>query len=434
MTTKFHSEAPLGEIHIAHNWEYASAASRMAASGFVALDIHKLALQTDDMSMWVLLSTTPSWRRISSPIYNNRGSYNASTNLFPATGGSGVAGAIMADDLWYISVAGTLGGTPVVAGDAVAAVSDAPLQNAAKWLITGNNTSIITNATLIRDSDNGIVGKTSGKINFKNIARTFTSFFRNTNSASRQYDFPDKDIIVAGTVDITTAIMAGIPFLGTTGGTVNAFTASGASITNPPAYGQCIIIRMHLASTSTAPTIDIGNGSGVKSITLHNIAPMWPGDMSVNCNHILCWNGSNWEVLNPVQVKVGTIIDSLSNSIPYGYLSIPSVATYVLRTDFPALFAVLGTLFGNTTGSNFGLPIIPPGWATVSNAGSVGALTVGQVISHSHTYPIGNGTGVAMPDYNPFDGNNGAVSATTNLTGTTANYPAGIQVLKLVKF
>src|SRR5271169_3071909 len=48
-----------------------------------------------------------------------RGEYNASTNLFPATGGSGTGGAINAGDTWDISAAGTLGGVPVVYGDQV---------------------------------------------------------------------------------------------------------------------------------------------------------------------------------------------------------------------------------------------------------------------------------------------------------------------------
>jgi len=37
-----------------------------------------------------------------------RGSYDASTNLFPATGGSGLLGAILSGDFWICSVPGTL--------------------------------------------------------------------------------------------------------------------------------------------------------------------------------------------------------------------------------------------------------------------------------------------------------------------------------------
>jgi hypothetical protein len=62
-----------------------------------------------------------------------RGSYDASTNLFPAAGGSGIAGAILKGDFWIISVVGTLGGNAVYVGDMVIALQDTPAQTAANW-------------------------------------------------------------------------------------------------------------------------------------------------------------------------------------------------------------------------------------------------------------------------------------------------------------
>ena len=47
------------------------------------------------------------------------------------------------------------------------------------------------------------VGLTAFKINFKNVANTITSFFTNSNTVARTYTFPDKDITVAGLIDIT---------------------------------------------------------------------------------------------------------------------------------------------------------------------------------------------------------------------------------------
>ena len=41
-------------------------------------------------------------------LLDDRGNYDASTNLFPSSGGSGTAGAVMKGDFWYISVTGTL--------------------------------------------------------------------------------------------------------------------------------------------------------------------------------------------------------------------------------------------------------------------------------------------------------------------------------------
>ncbi len=74
-----------------------------------------------------------------------RGSYDASTNLFPATGGSGVLGAILKGDFWICSVAGTLGGVAVTAGDLIIAIVDTPGQTSTNWdLIAHNLGSYVT--------------------------------------------------------------------------------------------------------------------------------------------------------------------------------------------------------------------------------------------------------------------------------------------------
>lgn len=68
-------------------------------------------------------------------LLDDRGNYNASGNTFPATGGSGSAGAVLTGDLWFISVAGTLGGVAVPIGASVRALVDAPAQTSANWSV-----------------------------------------------------------------------------------------------------------------------------------------------------------------------------------------------------------------------------------------------------------------------------------------------------------
>lgn len=67
-----------------------------------------------------------------------RGTYDASTNLYPATGGSGLVGAILKGDFYIVSVAGTLGGTAVTPGDLVIALIDTPGQTNTNWDIVSN--------------------------------------------------------------------------------------------------------------------------------------------------------------------------------------------------------------------------------------------------------------------------------------------------------
>lgn len=54
-----HANLDIGEIHFAHQWEYADETARLAATGFVAADVGKLALQLDDYSFHVLSDESP---------------------------------------------------------------------------------------------------------------------------------------------------------------------------------------------------------------------------------------------------------------------------------------------------------------------------------------------------------------------------------------
>lgn len=65
------------------------------------------------------------------------GGYDASSNLFPSTGGSGSSGAIRAGDYWIITVAGTLGGTAVLPNDSLQSLINAPGQTSSNWVING---------------------------------------------------------------------------------------------------------------------------------------------------------------------------------------------------------------------------------------------------------------------------------------------------------
>lgn len=70
-------------------------------------------------------------------LYDDRGAWDASGNVFPSTGGTGNLGAILRANTWTISVPGTLGGTPVIAGQEIRALVDSPGQTAANWHISG---------------------------------------------------------------------------------------------------------------------------------------------------------------------------------------------------------------------------------------------------------------------------------------------------------
>lgn len=54
-----HRNVTPGGNHMAHNWEYADAAARLSATGFLGTDVNKLALQLDNNSFWILTDDSP---------------------------------------------------------------------------------------------------------------------------------------------------------------------------------------------------------------------------------------------------------------------------------------------------------------------------------------------------------------------------------------
>jgi hypothetical protein len=122
-------------------------------------------------------------------VLRDRGNYDASGNTFPASGGSGAAGAIKKGDLWYISVAGTLGSAAVAVGDTVRALADTPGQTAGNWAVMENNLGYVpersidaaTAKTTPADADTmGIIDSAASnvlkKITWANIKAAIKSY------------------------------------------------------------------------------------------------------------------------------------------------------------------------------------------------------------------------------------------------------------------
>jgi hypothetical protein len=63
-----HQDATL--IHVPYNFTFANSTTRSAGTGYtiVAGDIGKLARQTDNNTLWLLIATTPAWIAIGSSI------------------------------------------------------------------------------------------------------------------------------------------------------------------------------------------------------------------------------------------------------------------------------------------------------------------------------------------------------------------------------
>ena len=121
--------------------------SKQAALGFTA---ENTANKSTDIALGTSDTLYPSQKAVKTyadslvvGLLDYRGAYDASVNTFPATGGSGAAGAVLKGDMWILSVAGTLGGVAVQIGDSVIANVDTPGQTAGNWNILNSNIAYV---------------------------------------------------------------------------------------------------------------------------------------------------------------------------------------------------------------------------------------------------------------------------------------------------
>lgn len=128
-----------------------------------------------------------------------RGSYDASTNLFPATGGSGLAGAILKGDFYICSVGGTLGGTAVTPGDLIIAIVDTPGQTSGNWdLIEHNLGAYVSDVT----GTTNRITSSGGATPSIDISATFEALLGKVASPLSQFAASTSAAIGVGTVEL----------------------------------------------------------------------------------------------------------------------------------------------------------------------------------------------------------------------------------------
>ena len=140
-------------------------------------------------------------------LLDDRGNFDASSNTFPAAGGSGSGGAVLKGDLWTISVAGTLGGTAVTPGDIVRALTDSPGQTASNWAVsetnlgyTALNAALNSGQIYIGNGSNvGTARTLSGDVTINNTGITSIGNAKVTNA------------MLAGSIDLTAKVTGVLP-------------------------------------------------------------------------------------------------------------------------------------------------------------------------------------------------------------------------------
>lgn len=296
-------------------------------------------------------------------LWDDRGNYDASVNTFPATGGSGAAGAILKGDIWTISVAGTLG-TPVAVRQTARALVDTPGQSVTNWSIGLANTDLDDSITdgvtgrapsqnavfdalalkqdaAAKDATGGYAGLTQYKLNLKNAANTFTNFLTNATTAARTYTLQDRDGTLADNTDLATKQATLVS--GTNIKTVNGTTLLGASdivlaglagntFTGAQAYGDQQNSRAMLIDCGIT-VLDKGN-SGTATQTLDYTAGSVQKITATGAFTIATSNWpptGNWGVIQLEAVNFGAFVVTWPtiNWIKPDGTTTTSIATYL---------------------------------------------------------------------------------------------------------
>jgi len=88
-------------------------------------------------------------------LLDDRGNFDASTvgSPYPTLNGSGAGGAIQIGDIYFVSVAGTIGTTPVIIGASVRALTNTPGQDSTKWDILDAGVGFIAEPASNKSND-----------------------------------------------------------------------------------------------------------------------------------------------------------------------------------------------------------------------------------------------------------------------------------------
>jgi hypothetical protein len=112
MTTT-HSAITLAEgIHSIKAYEYADAAARTGATGFVAADIGKVALQIDTGEYWILTATTPTWQLLGTSAALSAPANPGDDGKLPyaSAGDLAYASGLLTDGSSYLAIGATAAG------------------------------------------------------------------------------------------------------------------------------------------------------------------------------------------------------------------------------------------------------------------------------------------------------------------------------------
>lgn len=90
-----------------------------------------------------------------------------------------------------------------------------------------------------------------------------------------------------------------VQYLGTTGGTATAYTVSPTPAVTALTTGACYFVKFNAANSGTTPTLQV-NSTAATTIVKRASTALAANDITANAIGQVCFDGTNYELLNPV--------------------------------------------------------------------------------------------------------------------------------------
>lgn len=272
----------------------------------------------------------------------DNGNWDASSNLFPNVNSQNQP--ITKGDLWYISVAGTLGGTSVLVGYSIRALVNNPGQNAANWGILNVGLGFVPENVANKSTDGTLSANSDTLYPSQKAVRTYVNSIATPTPTLAQ--------VTAAGATTTSAIIA--DEYSTTSGA--RLRASGRLI------AKDIVLQPTIGSSTNQVTFNSSLITGSKTYTLPNA------------------NGTL--VLSSDLSSYLTISNAAATYVPY------SGATSVISTNFDI----------STSGNFNGLGLNLTGDANLSDAHGVILGGAGSITAQTQEIVITSPGGVVFPN------------------------------------
>lgn len=158
-------------------------------------------------------------------------------------------------------------------------------------------------------------------------------------------------------------------------GVANAYSAVLTPALTVNTMGQTL--RFRAANNNTgASTVNFGTGAA--PLLNAQGQPLSGGEIIANYVYECYWNGAGYNMAMPslVRIPTGMVTPFAGGSVPTGWLAcIGQIITIISQ---PALFAVLGTVYGGDGATTFGIPDLR-GRVTAGLDGGAGRLTTATI-------------------------------------------------------